>query len=106
MRIRVPRKRIRAEFNLIYETKGCQRAVNYLCKHYRVRRMRIVLNGRTGKTCVCYYEDYQAVFRKSSLNKVNVLHELCHHLIRCRNIEISERDEERKARDYTRHFLK
>ena len=107
MRIRVPCKRIRAEFNLIYETKGCQIAVNYLCKHYRVRTMRIVLDGKkTGKTCVAFYENNKAVFRKSSLNKQNVTHEFFHHLVNCKRLNMTERDEEKEANAFAREFLK
>ena len=107
MRIRVPRKRIRAEFNLIYEIQGCQRAINYLSKFYRIPRMRIIVNGRkTGKTCVAFYEDGKATFRKSSLNKENVTHEFFHHLVNCRRLKMAEREEEKEANVFAREFLK
>ena len=107
MRIRVPCKRIRAEFNLIYETQGCQHAINYLSKFYRIPRMRIIVNGRkTGKTCVAFYEDGKATFRKSSLNKVNVTHEFFHHLVNCRRLKMAEREEEKEANIFARESLK
>ena len=107
MRIRVPCKKIRAEFFLIYETQGCQRAINYLCKYYRVRRMGIVLDGkRTGKTCVAFYENGKATFRKSSLNKQNVTHEFFHHLVNCKKLNMTEREEEKEANVFAREFLK
>lgn len=46
MRIRVPSKKIRDRFLLIYELEGCQKAVDFLTKYYGVRRMKIKLNGR------------------------------------------------------------
>ena len=107
MRLRVPCGRIRAEFHLTYEMQGCQRAVDYLCKYYRVRRMRIVLDGkRTGKTCVAFYENNKAVFRKSSLNKQNVTHEFFHHLVNCKRLSMAEREEEKEANAFAREFLK
>jgi len=46
MRIKAPPRKIREEFLLIYELEGCQKAVDFLTKYYRIRRMKIVLNGR------------------------------------------------------------
>ena len=107
MGIRVPCKRIRAEFILIYETQGCQRAISYLSKFYRIPRMRIVVNGRkTGKTCVAFYENNKATFRKSSLNKQNVTHEFFHHLVNCKRLNMTEREEEKEANAFAREFLK
>ena len=107
MRIRVPPKRVREEFLLIYELKGCQKAINLLCKYYGVRRMRIVLDGkRTGKTCVAFYENNKAIFRKSSLNKQNITHEFFHHLANCKKLNMTEREEEKEANAFAREFLK
>jgi hypothetical protein len=44
--VKLPPKRIREKFLIIYELEGCQKAVNYLTKYYDVRRMSIFLNGR------------------------------------------------------------
>jgi len=58
MRIRVPSKKVREKFLLIYELEGCQRAVDYLTKYYGVRRMRIFLNGRrVGNGDLACYEE-------------------------------------------------
>jgi len=46
MHIKIPSKKIRERFLLIYELEGCQKAVDFLTKYYGVRRMRIVLDGR------------------------------------------------------------
>jgi hypothetical protein len=46
MRIRIPSRKIRERFLLIYELEGCQKAVDFLTKYYGVRRMKIKLNGR------------------------------------------------------------
>ena len=95
--IHVPPKRVRKEFLLIYEMQGCQKAINLLCKYYDVRRMRIVLDGkRTGKTCVAFYENNKAIFRKSSLVKQNVAHEFFHHLVNCKRLNMTEREEEKE----------
>jgi hypothetical protein len=69
--------------------------------------MRIALNGKkTGKTCVAFYEGNRAIFRKSSLNRANILHEFAHHLISVKNVELSERLEEKEANAFAREFLK
>lgn len=46
MHIKIPSKKIRGRFLLIYELESCQKAVDFLTKYYGVRRMRIVLDGR------------------------------------------------------------
>jgi len=46
MRIRIPSRKIRERFLLVYEFEGCQKAVDFLTKYYGVRRMKIKLNGR------------------------------------------------------------
>jgi hypothetical protein len=56
MRIKVPSRKIRERFLLIYELEGCQKAVDFLTKYYRVRRMKIKLNGRkVGKRALLKY---------------------------------------------------
>jgi len=63
--VKLPPKRIREKFLIIYELEGCQKAVNYLTKYYDVRRMRIVLNGRkVGKRCIGTYFENRAYFKK------------------------------------------
>jgi len=65
MRIRLPPKKIRERFLLVYELEGCQKAINFLAKHYGVRRMRIVLNGRkVGNGDIAVYFQNKAYFKK------------------------------------------
>jgi hypothetical protein len=82
MRIRVPSKKIRERFLLIYELEGCQKAVNFLTEYYGVKRMRIVLDGKkVGKGYFGYYLKNRAYFTKRGLTKRIILHELYHHLV-------------------------
>ena len=82
--VKLPPKKVRERFLIIYELEGCQKAVNYLTEYYGVRRMRIFLNGRkVGKSCIAYYLEERAYFKKEGLNKRVVLHELYHHLVDC-----------------------
>ena len=83
MRIRVPSKKVRERFLLTCELEGCRKAVDFLTKHYRVRPMRIILNGRrVGKGYVAYYFQNRAYFTKKGLKKRTVLHEAYHHVLR------------------------
>jgi hypothetical protein len=106
MRIRIPPKRIREGFQIIYELKGCQKAVDFLTKYYGVRRMRIILNGRKvgNGDDACYFEN-KAYFSKRGLKKQNVIHELYHHLVFIKGLELSERTEEKQANIYAKKFL-
>jgi len=105
MRIRIPSKNIRERFLLIYELEGCRKAVDFLTKYYRVRSMRIVLNGRkVGNGDIAVYFQNRAYFTKRGLTKRTVLHELYHHLVYVNRLEIPRRVEERDANSYTRDF--
>lgn len=65
MRIKVPSKKVRERFLLIYELEGCQNAVNFLTKRYLVRPMRIILNGRkVGNGDLAVYFQNRAYFTK------------------------------------------
>ena len=68
--IRIPRKKVREKFLLIYELEGCQRAVDFFTEYYGVKRMRIVLNGRKvgNGDRACYFES-KAYFTKRGLKK-------------------------------------
>jgi hypothetical protein len=107
MRIRVPPKKVRERFLLIYELEGCQKAVDLLTKYYGVRRMRIMLNGRKvgNGNIACYFRN-SAFFTKRGLNKFNVLHELYHHIAYINEWDMSEREEERTANEYAREIQK
>lgn len=105
--IRIPRRRIREQFLLTYELKGCQKATDFLTEYYGVRRMKIILNGRkTGNgNTACYFKN-KTYFTKRGLNKRTVLHELYHHLVDTKGLELSETMEEKDANSYAREFLK
>ena len=107
MRIRVPRKKVREQFLVVYELYGCQRAVNFLSEYYGVKRMRIILNGRkVGRGYEAYYFAGKAYFSKRSLTKRNVLHEFYHHLVETKGLEIPERVEEKQANGYANELVK
>ena len=107
MRIRIPRKRIREEFNLTYELFGCQRAVDYLSKHYEVKRMKIILNGKKlGRGYEAFYYHGKAYFSRKSLNKRTILHEYYHFLAESKGLDIPERVEEKEANAYAKEFQK
>jgi hypothetical protein len=106
MRINVPSEKVRENFHLLYELDGCQKAVDYLTKHYGVRRMRIILNGRkVGNGDIAVYFQNRAYFTKRGLDKRTVVHELYHHLIYVNGLDMAERTEERAANNYVRDFL-
>ncbi len=68
MRIRIPRKRVRERFLLMYELKGCQKATDFLTEYYGVRRMKIILNGKkVSNGCYAVYRDNKAYFKKKGL---------------------------------------
>jgi hypothetical protein len=105
MRIRLPSKKVRERFLLVYELKGCQEAVNYLTKYYGIRPMRIILKGRrVGNGDIAVYFQNRAYFTKRGLNKRTVLHELYHHLAYVSHLEMSDTKEEREAESYARYF--
>jgi hypothetical protein len=107
MKIQVPRKRLRERFLIIYELEGCQRAVAFLTEYYSVRRMKIILNGRKvgNRDSSCYFEN-KAYFTKRELKKRTVLHEFCHHFVKIKRLELSERIEEKQTNCYASEFVK
>ena len=107
MRIKIPSKKVREEFLLVYELEGCQKAVNYLTKYHGVRRMKIALNGRkVGNGDIAVYFENKAYFTKKGLTKRTVLHELYHHLAYVNGLDVPKTKEEGPANSYARHFLK
>jgi hypothetical protein len=105
--VKLPPKNVREKFLIIYELEGCQKAVNFLTEYYEVRKMKIVLNGKkVGNNYLGAYQKNTACFNKDGLNKRIVLHELYHHLIEVRSIEIPLRTEEKEANNYAKSFLK
>jgi len=104
--IRVPSKKVRERFLLVYELEGCQKAVDFLTKHCKVRRMRIVLEGRrVGNGDIAVYFENKAYFTKRGLSKRTVLHELYHHLVYANSLDMPSTKEERAANTYARDFL-
>ena len=107
MKIRIPSKKICEKFNLTYELKGAQKGVDVLTEYYRVRRMRIILDGKkVTRGHEAHYFENKAYFTKKGLKKRNVLHELYHHLVYVSNLEIPERLEEKEANGFSRAFSK
>ena len=92
---------------MVYELGGAQEGVNYLAKYYRVRKMKIVFNGR--KVCkdyVAYYLSNKAIFTRTGLEKRTVLHEMYHHLIEVNELDLLSEVEEKEADNYARTFLR
>lgn len=107
MRIRKPSKKICEKFHLTYELSGAQKGVNVLTKYYGIRRMKMVIDGRRiGNRYEAEYFKGIAIFTKKGFKKINVLHELYHHLIESYGLEMSAREEERLARTFTREVMK
>jgi hypothetical protein len=70
-----------------------------------VRRMKIKLNGRkVGNRCIASYFQNRAYFTKKGLTKRTVLHELYHHLVCSKGLELPVRAEEKEADQYSRSF--
>jgi hypothetical protein len=104
--MRVPSKKVRERFFLIYALAGCQKAVDFLTKYYGIRRMRIKLNGRkVGNGDIAVYCENKAFFTKRALAKRTVLHELYHHLVYVNGLDMPKGTEERAANSYARDFL-
>ena len=107
MRIRIPSRKIRERFLLIYELEGCQKAVDFLTKYYGVRRMKIKLNGRkVGNRWVASYFQNRAYFTKRGLTKRTVLHELYHHLVFLNDLDLTSSAEEKAANKFAKEFQK
>jgi len=101
----IPSKRVREEFRLTYELKGAQKAVNFLAKHYGIRRMKIVVDGRrigNGDEACYVYDSHTAYFKRKGLDRSNVLHEFYHHLAYVRKLKLGRNKEEREAQKYAR----
>jgi hypothetical protein len=105
--IKLPPKRVRERFLINYELEGCQKAVNFLTEYYKVRKMKIVLDGKkVGNNYWGFYEKNTAYFKKNGLRKKIVLHELFHHIVETKSLEMPLRIEEKEANAYARLFLK
>jgi hypothetical protein len=110
MLIRIPRKKVREKFLIIYELEGCQKAVDFLTEYYGVRRMKIILDGkrvgaRKSNGWLACYSEGKAFFTKSGLNRKNILHEFYHFLVDMKGLEMSAREEEKEANNYAKRLL-
>ena len=106
MLVKVPSRKIRERFLLVYELDGCQKAVDFLTKYYGVRRMKIMLNGRkVGNGDIAVYFQNRVYFTKRGLSKRTVLHELYHHLVYVNDLDMPTTREEGAADRYARVFL-
>lgn len=111
MRIRIPSRKVREKFLLIYELEGCQKAVDFLTKYYGITKMHIIVDGRrvmrtkTHKTYSAHYYRNKAYFTKRGLTKRLLLHERYHHLVYVNGLDITKTREERAANNYARDFL-
>jgi hypothetical protein len=106
---RFPPSKIRQQFILTYELYGAQKAIDFLSKFYRFKRMRIVVDGRkAGKgNEACYdSETCTAYFRKRAVGKRTVLHEFYHHLASIRGWNLSRRAEENEADSFAKRVLR
>ena len=111
MRVRVPNRKVREKFLLIYELEGCQKAVNYLTRYYGIRRLNIIVDGRrvmrtkTHKTYSAHYYRNKAYFTRRGLTKRLVLHELYHHIVEAYGLNMILSEEERGANRFAIEFL-
>jgi len=107
MKIRIPSKKVCEKFHLTYELKGAEKAVKVLTEFYGIRRMKIIVDGRrVMRACEADYFEGIACFTKKGLNKRNVLHELYHHIIENKGIELPIKKEEREANAFAGEMLK
>ena len=107
MKIRIPSKRICEKFHLTYELKGAQKAVEVLTEYYGMPKMKVIVDGRrVMRACEADYYEGIACFTKRGVNKENVLHELYHHIVENKGIEMSEKREEREAIRFVREVMK
>jgi hypothetical protein len=86
--------------------KGCQEAVNFLSRHYGIRKMKVVLDSRrAGRgNRGCYFEN-KAYFTKRGLGKRTVLQEFYHHLVDTKRWDLPSRREEKDANHYAEELL-
>lgn len=107
MRIRIPPKRIREKFLIVYELDGAKKAVNFLTEYYGVRGMKIVVDGRrVPKGYSGLYSNRKAYFTRRGLRRRIVLHECYHHLAKEKGLELPLNVEERQACTYASEFLR
>lgn len=100
----IPSKKVCKDFYLVYELEGAQKAVNLLAKYYKIKRMKIVVDGRrVGRKYVSFYLDNKSYFKKNSLRRRIVLHEFYHHLVY--NGKVVPEKEELEADNYAKTII-
>jgi len=107
MRLRLPSKNVCERFHLTYELEGAQKGANILTKYYRVKKMKVVVDGR--KVSKGYSAEYfrnNAYFKRGEIRKRLVLHELYHHIVEAKGIVMQRRKEEMLADEFARKVMK
>jgi hypothetical protein len=104
--VKLPSQKIRNTFLLIYEFKGCQKATNYLSEYYSIKKIKLLYKNKSiTKYTIAWYSQDKAYLTNKGLKKRVVLHEFYHHLIKCKNIDLKLKQEEKEATLYAREFL-
>jgi len=107
MKIRIPPKKVCEKFHLTYELKGAEIAVKVLTEYYGIPKMKIIMDGRrVMRACEADYYEGIACFTKKGLDKRNVLHELYHHIVEAKGIEMPKMKEERMASLFVREVMR
>jgi hypothetical protein len=107
MRLRFPSKNACERFHLTYELQGAQKGANVLTRFYRVRSVKIVVDGR--RVYKAYSAEYlrnRAYFKRREIRKRLVLHELFHHIVEAKGLTMPLYEEERRADEFARKVLR
>jgi hypothetical protein len=101
----IPSKKVCKDFSLVYELEGAQKAVDLLAGYYKIRRMKIIVDGRrVGRNYLGYYLDNESYFKRDSLKRRVLLHEFYHHLVD--NGKVTPENEEWEADNYAKTILR
>jgi hypothetical protein len=104
MFILIPSKKICKDFSLVYELEGAQKAADLLARYYKVRRMKIIIDGRkVGRKSLGFYLDNKSYFKRNSLRRRIILHEFYHHLVY--NRKVVPEKEESEADNYAKTII-
>jgi len=106
MRLRLPSKNVCERFHLTYELEGAQKGTDVLTRYYRVKRMKIVVDGRRVYRASAEYGRNSAYFKRKELKKRIVLHELYHHIVEAKGLKMTLRKEERLADEFARKVMR
>jgi hypothetical protein len=107
MRLRLPSRNVCERFHLTYELQGAQKGANVLTSYYRVRKMKVVVDGRrVSKGYLAEYLRNRAYFKRREIRKRLVLHELYHHLVEAKGLVMPLRKEEYLADEFARKVVR